>query len=82
VARGGVVGYDLPPSHSVTVPFKAGAFLVFATDGVRPGFTAELRAGRRAQQAADHILASYGRGTDDALVMVLQLLRGGSDHES
>jgi hypothetical protein len=82
IARGGVVGYDLPQSHPITLPFKAGAFLVFATDGVRPGFAAEVRAGRGAQQAADHILAGYRRGTDDALVMVVQLLRGGSNQES
>ena len=82
VARGGVVGYELPPLRPATLPFKPGSFLVFATDGVKPRFAAEMRTGRQAQQAADHILAGYGRGTDDALVMVIQLLRGGSDQDS
>jgi hypothetical protein len=82
LARGGVVGYELPQLHPIALPFKAGAFLLFATDGVKPGFAVEMRAGRRTQQAADHILATYGRGTDDALVMVVQLLRGTSDQDS
>ena len=79
VARGGVVGYDLPSLRPATLPFKPGSFLIFATDGVKPGFAAEMRAGQRAQQAADLILAGCRRGTDDALVMVVQLFRGGSN---
>lgn len=75
VARGGVVGYDLPTLRSATLPFKPGSFLVFATDGVKPGFAAELRSGLQAQAAADQILAGYRRGTDDALTMVIRLLR-------
>ena len=82
VARGGVVGYELPTLRPATLPFKPGSFLVFATDGVKAGFAVEMRAGRQSQQAADHILAGYGRGTDDALVMVVQLLRGGTDQGS
>jgi negative regulator of sigma-B (phosphoserine phosphatase) len=82
VARGGVVGYELPTLRPATLPFKPGSFLVFATDGVKPGFAGEMRARRQSQQAADHILAGYGRGTDDALVMVVQLLRGGSHQDS
>src|SRR5665213_3191116 len=57
VARGGVVGYELPTLRPATLPFKPGSFLVFATDGVKPGFAAEMRTGRRAQQGSDHILA-------------------------
>jgi phosphoserine phosphatase RsbX len=81
VTRGGVVGYDLPSLRPATLPFKPGSFLLFATDGVKQGFAAEMRAGQRAQQAADHILAGYRRGTDDALAMVIQLVRGGSDQD-
>src|SRR5579859_7849815 len=81
LGRGGVVGYELPTLRPVTIPFKPGAFLVFTTDGVRQGFAAEVGCGRRAQLTADHILAGYGRGTDDALVTVAQLLRGGSDQD-
>jgi phosphoserine phosphatase RsbX len=81
VARGGVVGYDLPTLRPATLPFKPGSFLVFATDGVQPGFAAAMRAGRPAQQAADHILAGYRSGTDDALAMVVQLVRGGADQD-
>jgi hypothetical protein len=81
IAHGGVIGYELPKLRPAVLPFKPGSFLVFATDGVKPGFAAEMRSGRRAQQAADHILASYRRGTDDALAMVITLLRGGSDQD-
>jgi hypothetical protein len=77
VARGGVVGYDLPALRLATLPFKLGSFLVFATDGVEPGFAAGLRGGRAPQQAADHILAGYRRGTDDALALAVQLIQGG-----
>lgn len=82
IARAGVVGYELPPPHPITLPFVPGAFLVFATDGVRPGFATEIRPDRRSQQVADHILSGYGRGTDDALVMVTQCLRGDSNQHS
>jgi negative regulator of sigma-B (phosphoserine phosphatase) len=75
VARGGVVGYELPTLRPASLPFKPGSFLVFATDGVKSGFAAEMRSGLRAQPAADQILAVHRRGTDDALAMVIQLLR-------
>ena len=81
VARGGVVGYDVPTLRPTTLPFKPGSFLIFATDGVKPGFAAGMRTWRRAQQAADDIFATHRRGTDDALVMVIQLVKGGPDED-
>jgi phosphoserine phosphatase RsbX len=80
VVRGGVVGYDLPPLQTGHVPFGLGAALVFATDGIKLGFSGEIRAGRSPQQNADQIMAVYDRGTDDALVLVAQQVWGGSDH--
>lgn len=79
VARGGVVGYDLPHLQSASVPFGLGAVLVFATDGIRAGFTSEIQPGPQAQQTADQIMAGYDRGTDDALVLVVQQIWGQPD---
>jgi phosphoserine phosphatase RsbX len=80
VVRGGVVGYDLPPLQTAHVPFGLGAVLVFATDGINLGFSGEIRAGRSPQQNADQIMAAYDRGTDDALVLVVQQMWGGANH--
>lgn len=81
VVRGGVVGYDMPHLQIADVHFGSGAVLVFATDGIRQGFTSEIRAGRPPQETADQIMSGYDRGTDDALVLVLQEMSGGSDHK-
>lgn len=74
--RGGVVGYSLPPLRASIFPYSRGDTLIFATDGVRPGFTADLSWSERPQQAADRILAQFGRGTDDALVLVARVIGG------
>ncbi len=81
VVRGGVVGYDLPHLQTASVPFGLGAVLVFATDGIKLGFGGEIRAGRDPQQTADLIMGGYDRGTDDALVLVVQQMWGGSNHD-
>jgi serine/threonine protein phosphatase PrpC len=82
LARGGVVGYDLPYLRMAQVPFGLGAVLVFATDGIRQGFSSEVQPGRRAQEIADRIMAVHDRGTDDALVLVVRQMWGGTDQES
>jgi hypothetical protein len=72
--RGGVVGYSLPPLRASVFPYSQGDTLIFATDGVRPGFVAGLSWSERPQQAADRILADFGKGNDDALVLVARVL--------
>ncbi len=72
--RGGVVGYSLPPLRASVFPYSRGDTLIFATDGVRPGFVAGLSWSERPQQAADRILAHFGKGNDDALVLVARVL--------
>jgi hypothetical protein len=47
-----------------------GDTLIFATDGIREGFTEGLALSDPPQQLADRILARYTKGTDDALVLV------------
>ncbi len=78
VVRGGVVGYDLPHLQAMHLPFKLGALLVFTTDGIKQGFSNEIPVGRHPQEIAEQIMAGHDRGTDDALVLVVQHVRGGS----
>ncbi len=70
VMRGGVVGARLPLLQASVTTVAPGDLLILATDGIRPGFADRLDVALPTQQLADHILAGYGRGTDDALVLV------------
>ena len=77
LTRGGIVGSELPQLRAEVVPIAAGDILIFATDGIREGFAEDLQPDAGAQQLADQILAHYGKGTDDALVLVARYLGGG-----
>jgi hypothetical protein len=44
--------------------------VILATDGIKPEFSDEFVPGDEPQAIADHILARYRKGTDDALVLV------------
>jgi len=68
--RGGMVGAELPPLRVSVIPVMRGDTLIFATDGIREGFTEGLALSDPPQQLADRILARYTKGTDDALVLV------------
>jgi len=48
--------------------------LVFATDGIGSGFLSDVSAREEPQRLADQILDRYGKGTDDALVLVAKYL--------
>lgn len=74
--RGGVVGYQLPSLRSGTLQLEAGDTLVFATDGIANGFSSDSPVGWHPQDAADHILRTYGKDTDDALVLVARIVGG------
>lgn len=82
--RGGVVGYQLPPVQAAALSIKPGDVVIFATDGVRSSFVQEpllrnplIRLTQDGpQQLADHLLAHYGKATDDALVLVARYLGG------
>lgn len=69
---GGVVGYRLPPAlKPATLALDPGDTVMLATDGLRADALetlAEHSAG--AQQQADALLATHGRDTDDALVLI------------
>jgi negative regulator of sigma-B (phosphoserine phosphatase) len=80
VTRGGIVGSELPRLQPHTLPVNAGDLLIFATDGIRDGFADGLPSDATPQQLADQILVRYGKGTDDALVLVARY-RGGTGME-
>ncbi len=76
VPRNGVVGYQLPALREVTLPIVAGDVLILATDGVSSRFVLEAPAEIPAQPYARHLLDTYGKDVDDALVLVVRYLGG------
>jgi len=72
--RGGVVGCQLPALHAAILPVTRGDVLILATDGIRGGFVEDVTLSDPPQQIADHVLAQYGKETDDALVLVARYL--------
>jgi negative regulator of sigma-B (phosphoserine phosphatase) len=70
--KGGVVGYSLPSVRPTTTELHSGDTLVMATDGISSAFASSLVAGVDAQELAEKLLAEHGRGTDDALVVVVR----------
>jgi len=75
--RGGVVGSYLPRLDVSLLPAHPGDVLIFASDGIHSSFAEEEPQALPPQRAADRILAHHGRGTDDALVLVVRYLGGG-----
>jgi serine/threonine protein phosphatase PrpC len=84
--RGGVVGYQLPLVRPTVLAVKPADLLIFATDGLHTSFVQEpllrnplLRLAQNGpRQLADHLLAHYGKATDDALVLVARYVGEGS----
>ena len=74
ITRGGIVGSEVPAVQSAMIPMNAGDVLVFATDGIDTAFLADVSVREEPQRLADHLLARYGKGTDDALVLVAKYL--------
>jgi negative regulator of sigma-B (phosphoserine phosphatase) len=74
--RGGVVGYLLPTLRPGRASLRSGDVLIFATDGVRPVFGDWPAPTESPAEIAARILAEQGRGTDDALVLVVRYRAG------
>lgn len=70
VLRGGVVGFRLPALKAEVLPLARLDTVILATDGIEAEFSDSLNARGTPQALADAILASHGRATDDALVLV------------
>jgi phosphoserine phosphatase RsbX len=71
---GGVVGYQVPRVRPSTLALDPGDLLVMVTDGIGSGFAASLEGGGGAQAIAERVFAEHGKGTDDALVVVVRFL--------
>jgi negative regulator of sigma-B (phosphoserine phosphatase) len=72
---GGVVGYQLPKGiRTTTIALEPGDAVVFATDGVMADFSAVLDPVLAPQVLAERVLTSHGKGTDDALAVVVRWL--------
>jgi negative regulator of sigma-B (phosphoserine phosphatase) len=74
VLRAGVVGYRIPPLRTDEHHVGKGDLLILATDGVRTNFSASVPENPDIQDAADAMLARYGKPTDDALVVAVRYL--------
>lgn len=70
--RGGLVGLQLPAMQAALIPLTPGDLLVFATDGIQPGFDARINLTETPKQIANGILNQHFKGTDDALVLVVR----------
>jgi negative regulator of sigma-B (phosphoserine phosphatase) len=69
---GGVVGYNLPSIRTSTTDLYPGDAVAFATDGIETDYSASLAPGVPAQRLAERILERHGKGTDDALAVVVR----------
>ena len=74
VVLGGVVGYNLPQVRMGTVALEPGDAVALATDGVAADYSVSLESGVPAQQLAERVLERHGKGTDDALAVVVRYL--------
>jgi serine phosphatase RsbU (regulator of sigma subunit) len=73
--RAGVLGAQMPSLQAAaTVSLQTGDRIIFATDGIRGGFVADLSSLDTPQRCADRILQQHCRSNDDALVLVAQYL--------
>lgn len=71
---GGVPGHQLPPLRATELHVSAGDTLVLSTDGIRGGYMDTVAPDHAPQEIADRLLADFGKGTDDALVLVARYL--------
>jgi negative regulator of sigma-B (phosphoserine phosphatase) len=73
---GGVVGYNLPTIRPATMDLLPGDAVAFATDGIEADYSASLAPGVPAQKLAERIYERHGKGTDDALAVVVRYVGG------
>jgi phosphoserine phosphatase RsbX len=69
---GGVIGYRMPKVRVATMPLGRGDVLVMITDGIESAISPALAGGGAAQALAERIFAMHGKGTDDALAVVVR----------
>jgi negative regulator of sigma-B (phosphoserine phosphatase) len=72
---GGVIGYNLPKVVRPSVmELRPGDAVAFATDGIEADYSVSLTPKLPAQELAERILERHGKGTDDALAVVVRYL--------
>jgi phosphoserine phosphatase RsbX len=74
LVRGGVLGDRLPAFRTSELPLHVGDVLLFATDGIKPGFGSSVDLGHSAQAIADAICERFARDDDDALILAARWL--------
>jgi phosphoserine phosphatase RsbX len=74
---GGVPGHQLPQLRSAEVQISPGDTLVLTTDGIRPGYLELLAGGDPPSRLVERIMDQFGKGTDDALVLVARYVGAG-----
>jgi hypothetical protein len=72
--RGGLVGYHLPPLKALVVPIFVGDTLIFATDGIQPGFAEHVSRSGSPEQIAETICSKHSTYADDALALVARYI--------
>lgn len=74
---GGIVGSGrLQTRAPETLPIGVGDYLIFATDGLKPGYLSRVSLSAPAEELARSVLFGYIKGDDDALVAVARYLGG------
>jgi negative regulator of sigma-B (phosphoserine phosphatase) len=70
---GGVVGFQIPRAlRTSTVDLEPGDAAAFATDGIAADFSAVLDPVLTPQAQAERVLREHGKGSDDALAVVVR----------
>ncbi len=72
--RPGVLGIQLPALQAAVLPVFRGDTLILTTDGIRAPLNGRVSFSETPQRTAERILAQRGKGTDDALVLVVRYL--------
>jgi hypothetical protein len=78
VLRGGIVGGQIPTPRVTHAGLRRDDTIVLVTDGISSKFTGLSDVSAPPEELANRILKEYGKGTDDALVLVARYLGGGS----
>lgn len=69
---GGVLGYRMPNVRQATMSLDRGDLVVMITDGIDAAISPALTGGGAAQKLADRIFEMHGKGSDDALAVVVR----------
>ena len=74
ISKNGIIGYRLPTLLELRYVYDPGDIFVLYSDGVSSNFTTDgtIDIKQAPQRLAEQILATYGKQTDDATVVVIK----------